>query len=162
MGINEGPVEPARFIVLGIGIVVAALASPSFVAHEDHRHANGKDGDGEKILHLPIAQLLYGRIVGWTFDAAIPAAIVIRAVSVVLAIGFIVLPVIGNKVVESEPVVAGHEIDALFCFTKIMPVDLGASYKAVCETACRALVTPEKAAEVIAEIVHSTPASCLR
>src|SRR6185436_2932093 len=99
MGIDEGPVEPARFIVLGIGIVVAALASPSFVAHEDHRHANGKDGDGEEILHLPMAQLLYGRIVGRTFDAAIPTAIVIRAVSVVLAIGFIVLSVIGNKVV---------------------------------------------------------------
>src|SRR5262245_61440053 len=83
MDIDERPIEPARLIVLDIGVIVATLASPDFVAHEDHRHADGKNSDGKKILHLPNAQLLYRRVVGWTFDAAVPAAIVICAVSIV-------------------------------------------------------------------------------
>src|SRR6476659_7826559 len=108
MNVDERPIEPACLIILGIGVVVATLASSSFVAHEDHRHADRKDGGGKKILHLPIAQLLYCQIVSWTLDAAVPAPIVLRAVSIVLTIRFIVLPVIGNKVVESESVVAGR------------------------------------------------------
>ncbi len=35
----EIPVEPADFVILAIGIIVAALRTPHFVAGDDHRHA---------------------------------------------------------------------------------------------------------------------------
>ena len=35
---HQGPVEPARLVVLAVGVVVAALGAPHFVAHENHRH----------------------------------------------------------------------------------------------------------------------------
>ncbi len=51
-------------------------------------------------------------IVGWTFGAAVPGAIVRVAVAVVLAIRLVVLVIVGNEVAKSEAVVGNDEIDA--------------------------------------------------
>jgi hypothetical protein len=51
-------------------------------------------------------------VVGRTFVPAIPTVVVAFAVAVVLAVGFIVLLVVGNQVVQSEAIVARDKIDA--------------------------------------------------
>ena len=36
---QEAPVEPADFVVLAVGVVIALLGAPHLVAHQQHRHA---------------------------------------------------------------------------------------------------------------------------
>ena len=48
---------------------------------------------------------------GRALGAAVPGAVVVGAVAVVLAVGLVVLAVVGDQVGEGEPVVAGHEVD---------------------------------------------------
>ena len=38
-GVGVGPIDPGKFIVLRIGIVVASLRTAQFIAHIDHRRA---------------------------------------------------------------------------------------------------------------------------
>src|SRR5205814_264135 len=52
------------------------------------------------------------RVVRRALDTAIPANIVIAAVLVVFAIGFIVFFVVAHQVFQRETIVAGHEVDA--------------------------------------------------
>ena len=108
-------------------MLLPCLRAPHFVAHQDHRHAERKHRDGQEVLHLPVAQLLDCGIVGRAFDAAIPASVVVGAVAVVFAVGFVVLLVIGDEIVEREPVVTGHEVDALLGFAFLVTIDLGAA-----------------------------------
>src|SRR5213078_2680384 len=45
------------------------------------------------------------------FGAAVPGPVVVGAVPVVLAVGLVVLVVVGDQVGQGEPVVAGDEVD---------------------------------------------------
>jgi hypothetical protein len=36
---NQAPVEPARFIVLAVSVVIALLAAPHLITHDKHGHA---------------------------------------------------------------------------------------------------------------------------
>ena len=101
---DQCPVQPAGFVILTVGVVVTMLASPHFVAHENHRDAERKHRDRQEVFGLPIAQLLYSRIVGRTLDAAVPAPVIARTVAVVFPVGFIVFLVVGDEVVEGETV----------------------------------------------------------
>ena len=58
------------------------------------------------------------------FDAAVPAAVVVGAVAVVLAVGLVVLVVVGDQIVQREAVVAGHEVDALLGLALLVAVEL--------------------------------------
>ena len=54
----QRPIEPTRFVVLAVGIVVAALGAPYFVAHDNHGHTQREHRRGEEVLHLPVSQFL--------------------------------------------------------------------------------------------------------
>ena len=84
-----------------VGIVVASLCPPHFIAHENHRHADRKQRDGKKIFHLPVPQLFDLRIISRSFDPAIPASVVVRAVAIAFAVGLVVLVVVGDQVVQA-------------------------------------------------------------
>jgi hypothetical protein len=43
----------------------------------------------------------------------IPAAIVVRAVAILFPIGFVVLPIVGNQVIQRESIMAGNKVDGL-------------------------------------------------
>ena len=117
----------------------------------------------EKIPDLPAAQLLHGRVVGRAFDATIPAAVVVRAVAVVLAIGLIVLDVVGDEVIEREAVVAGDEVDALLGLALLMTVDFGAAEHAVGDGAPMPSSPLHETADIIAETaVPLLPASPMK
>ena len=61
---------------------------------------------------LAISQGVYLRIVGGSLDAAVPRAVVALTVTVVLAVGFIVLFIVGNQIMKREAVMSGYEVDA--------------------------------------------------
>ena len=94
---EKRPVEPAGFVILAIGIVVPTLCSPHFVTHEKHGHTNRKHRYGQKVLYLPVSEFLHAGIIGWTFNTAVPASIVVRPVAVVFAICFVVLAIITRR-----------------------------------------------------------------
>src|SRR5579863_9217208 len=106
MFFHERPIEPARFVVLAIGVVVAGLRTADLIAHSNHRYAEREHGKRQEIPDLPVSQFLYAGIVRSTLDTAVPASIVIGAITIALAIGLIVFLVIRDEVVERQAVVA--------------------------------------------------------
>src|SRR5215218_7598008 len=80
------PIKPADRVVMTIGIVVAALRPANFISHEDHRHPQRKQRDREKVLHLPVSQALYVRVLRWPFCATVPAAVVVTSIAIVLTV----------------------------------------------------------------------------
>src|ERR1035438_8819532 len=103
---HHAPVQPTHFVVLAVRVVMALLGTPDFVAGKKHGHAVREQQNGGKVFALPRAQLVDGGIAGRAFDAAIPTVVGVGAVAVVLAVGEIVLLVVGNQVVEREAIVA--------------------------------------------------------
>src|SRR5262249_61943371 len=83
--------------------------------------------------------------------SAVPAPIVLGAVPVALAVLRVVLVIVGDEVVEREPVVAGHEVDALLGLALLVPVDLRAAQQPVGHAADRARIAAGEAAHVVAE-----------
>src|SRR5271166_5115023 len=75
------PIEPARLVVLAVGVIVSALATPHLVAHEKHGNAAGQHKGCEKVLDLPVAELLNYGIVSGPFKTAVPASVVLAAVA---------------------------------------------------------------------------------
>ena len=39
---EQVPVEPTRIVVLAVGVIVAALTTPHFIAHNKHGHTSGQ------------------------------------------------------------------------------------------------------------------------
>ena len=66
-------------VVLAPGVVVPPLRAGDLVAAEQHRHAVGEEERGEEVALLPRAERANRRIVGRTFDAAVPRAVVVRS-----------------------------------------------------------------------------------
>ena len=83
--------------------------------------------------------------------AAVPAAVVVRAVAIVLPVRLVVLAIVGHEVVEGEAVVAGDEVDALLGLALLVPVDLGAADQPVRDPRHRARLAAEEVADVVAE-----------
>jgi hypothetical protein len=89
------------------------------------------------------------RIFSRTVDAAVPAPVVIRAVAILFTIRFVVLVVLGDEIVHSEPVVAGNEVDALFGFAFFVAIDLRAAEQAVGDSSSGTVIAAKKAADIV-------------
>src|SRR4030095_6980277 len=100
---------------------------------------------------LPIPEILDGRIVCGPLDSTVPAPVVVGSVAVPFSVVLVVLPVIGDQVVEGEAVVACDEVDALLRLTLLVTVDLGAAHQPVREPPDRAGLAPEEGPHVVAE-----------
>ena len=96
--VDAVPVEPGQLGVLTPGVVVALLAAAELVAAEQHRHALGEQQRGQEVALLAGPQRVDLRIVGVALDAAVPGAVVVGAVLVVLQVGLVVLLVVGDQV----------------------------------------------------------------
>src|SRR5581483_9213680 len=143
------PVIPARFVVLAIRVVVAALGATKFIAAEKHRHAAGDELGQHEVPDLPFAQRLDFAIVAWTLDAVIVAEIVVAAVAVPLSIRLVVLAAITDEVVEGESVVTGHEIDAALGPLSGPAIDVGAAADAARDRTDHAVVAAPEAADIV-------------
>ena len=124
---EQVPVKPAQLVVLAIGIIVAVLSPAHFVAHEQHGGAESEQRHRQEILQLPVSDAFDYRIITWTFDSAVPAQVVIAAITVVFPVGLIVLEIIGDEVIEGEAVMTGDEVDALLRFSLFVSENVRAS-----------------------------------
>ncbi len=96
---------------MAVGVVVSQLRPGDFVSHQDHRHALAEHQHGHRVFHLPSAELVDGELTSRPFPTAVPTVVIVGAIAVVLAVGLVVLLVVGDEIVEREAVVAGDEVD---------------------------------------------------
>ena len=89
-------------------------------------------------------------VVGRAFGAAIPAVVVVGAVFVILAVGFVVFVVVADEIFEREAVMAGDEIDAGVGSAAALLIKIAAAAKARGEFGHGAGVRLPKAAHAIA------------
>jgi len=105
------PVEPTNLVVLAIPLLfpfcVRLNSSPpkSIGTPCDKETASSKNSVAAADAKLSIL-----RIVGRSFGAAIPGAIMTLAIAILVAVGFIVFVVITHDIVEREPVVRSDEL----------------------------------------------------
>src|SRR4051794_30634576 len=152
-----GPVEPRQLVVLAPRVVVAVLRPPPLVAAEQHRHALREEQRGEEVAYLTLTQRVDLRIVGRAFDAAVPGAVVGRAVVVVLAVRLVVLLVVRDEVAKCEAVVRGDEVDRSEGPTAVALVEIRRAAEARDEVAQRRLAAPEVADRVAVDAVPLRP-----
>jgi hypothetical protein len=121
------------------------------VAHEEHRRAHAQEEEGQEVLDLAVAERLHLRRAARPLYPAVPAPVVVGAVPVALAVGLVVLVVVGDEVVEREAVVTGHEVDALLRLPLLVAVEVGAAQETRGQSGDRARVCPQEAAHVVAK-----------
>ena len=152
------PVDPADLVILAIGVVVALLGSRKLVAGEQHRCALRQQQSAEEVAPLTGAQRIDVLVVGRAFDPAIPRAVVGVAVLVVLAVRLVVPLVVGDQIVEREPVMGGDEIDAGPGLAAAVVENVARGAKARSERARRGLAAPEIAHRIAEFVVPLGPA----
>src|SRR4051812_20081883 len=76
---------------------------------------------------------------------------IVGTIAAVFAIGFVVLALVGDQIVERKAVVAGDEIDALFRLAILVSIDLRAANEAVGKAAQRAFFRAEERSDIVAE-----------
>ncbi len=89
-------------------------------------------------------------VVGRALDAAVPRAVVVGAVAVVLAVGVVVLAVVGHEVGQGEAVVGGDEVDAGRRRAPGGLVQVGAAGEAVAELGHGVVGAPPEVADLVA------------
>ena len=151
MPLQQAPVKPTDIAVLAISVVVAALRTPHLIAHEQHRRAGRQQFQREKILYLPVAQRLDGRIVSRPLSATVPTQVVIRTVAIVLAVGLVVFVVVRDQIIESKAVMAGYKIDALLGLAFLMTVNVGTAQQPGGHAGHGAVIAPQKTPDIVAE-----------
>ena len=104
------PDHPAQRTVLAPGVVVPPLASAHFITHQQHRYATGQQQGAEQIALLPSSQCQPRWLGGGSFDAVVPAVVVVVAVAVVFAVGQVVLAVLTHPVGKGEAIVGRDEV----------------------------------------------------
>src|SRR5262249_52216585 len=125
--LNQVPIKPGELVVLTPGVVVAALGPPDFVASQQHWDASTDHQDGNEVLCLTATKGDHGGILRLAFKPAIPAQVVVGAVTVVFAIGLVVLMIVTNKVTKGETVVASDEINAVGRQSSVIGVEIAAT-----------------------------------
>src|SRR3546814_9426797 len=101
---DQLPVYPTDLVVLAVGVVVAVLTAPEFVAGQQKWRAVCEDERCQHVPFLTFAQFHDRRILGRPFHAVIPAVVGVVAVMIALAVRLVVLVVVGSPVVQREAV----------------------------------------------------------
>ena len=83
-----------------------------FRRRREQRHTLREEQRREEVALLPLAQRAYRALIGGALHAAVPAAVVVRAVAVALEVGLVALALVAHEVVQREAVVRGDEVDA--------------------------------------------------
>ena len=108
------PVDPAGRVVLVVWIVVACLGIQELVPGPQHRRAVGKKQQRAEVLGLSGSEPedVGGRVLV-AFPTAVGAEVLDGPVTVAMTVGPVSLLAVADQVVEREPVVRRHEVDAL-------------------------------------------------
>ena len=143
------PVMPARFVVLAVGIVVAALRAAKFVPAEQHRHPARDQKSQQEVLDLAFPHGLDRGIRCLAFCAVVLAEVVVCPIMVVFSVCFIVLITIAHQVIQSEPIVAGDEIDAALGAFARLGIDVGTAADAAGKQTKHPIIAAPEPSDVI-------------
>src|SRR5208337_3352082 len=149
MRLEIPPVVPTRLVVLAIRVVVAVLPAAAFIAAEQHRHPAGDEQREQEVLDLAPADRFDAWIGRVTFQAVIVAEILIDPVAATLAVGSIMLFTKAHQVVEREPVMTGHVVDAALRTLTGLRINIGAAADAARKCAEQPLIAAPKAAHIV-------------
>ena len=95
-----------------------------FVTHRDHGYTESRLMVAK---FLAVVCVVAGFLCNpLAFVAAVPAEIFVVSVSVLLTVREIVLRIVGDKIPQSESIMRGDEVDALFGFSISVSIDIGA------------------------------------
>ena len=98
--------------MLAVGVVVSMLAAQAFVTEEKKGDTLRTNHSGEKISHLPESKLDDVGVVGGAFRAVIAGEVVGVSVTVVLAVGEVVLVVVADEIIQRETIMRRDHVDA--------------------------------------------------
>ncbi len=115
---------------------------------QDHRHALAEQQRGDQVALHPRAQGEHLDVVGRSLDTEVLRPVVALAVVVVLAVGLVVLLVVGDEIAHREAVVRGHEVDAGERTAAGVLVEVGGAGDPARELAEGRLAAPEVAHRV--------------
>ena len=155
--VGEVPVVPGDLGVLAPGVVVAALRAAELVAAEQHRRAVRQEQRRQEVADLAQPQRDDLGVVRRPLDAAVPRAVVVGAVAVVLAVGLVVLGVVRDHVAQREAVVGGDEVDRGERVAPAVLVEVGGPGQARGERVRPGLAAPEVAHRVAVDAVPLAP-----
>src|SRR5690606_26877081 len=114
MIIKPSPIQPARFVVLVVGIAVASLRLQELISRTQHGGSVGQEHQAAEVLYLPDTQL---HDLWWhlyvSLPATVPRELVIQPVCVAMTICPVALPAIRHQVIQGEAIVRGDVIYAL-------------------------------------------------
>src|SRR5882724_8863188 len=153
------PIDPGNLVVLAVGVVVAALRAPEFVAGLQHGHALRKEQRRQYVAQLPLSQLDDGGIVRKALDSAIPAQIVVVTIGVGIEIGFVMSLTVGNQIAEREAVMCRRKIDAGGGLAAVVSEHVAGTGESLGELAdFPAVAPPERSNRVPVAVVPLRPA----
>src|SRR5882762_10009356 len=108
------PVQPSRFIILVIGIVIAKLRIQEFISGSEHWSPVREKQQTAEIFDLLPSQSQYLRCRTFiAFLAAVPTVVLVHAILVIVTIRPVALVVVRDEIVQGEAVVGGYVVHAL-------------------------------------------------
>src|SRR5271157_5340645 len=116
------PIQPADFVVLVVRIVVSELCVQELVTRPEHRDAVREHEEAEEVLSLFPAKcqnLRWRALV--SFLSAVPTVIRVHSVLIVMTVFPVVFLIVGNQVVQREPIVAIDIVHSLKGMIGMLP-----------------------------------------
>src|SRR4029077_8075475 len=86
-----------------------------------------------------------------TFDAAVPASVIVGAITVILVVCFVVLGIVRHEVVKRESVMTRLKVNTLLSLPFLMTVNCRATNQTVGKPCHRSFFATKKAPHVIPE-----------
>src|SRR4029079_13087465 len=151
--VAAGPIDPAGHIVLAISVVVTVLTVADLIACEHKRHALREHKRCEQVAPRLASAGEDCRILARTFDPAIGAVIVVRAVAVILPVRLVVFLQVAREVGERKSIMHGDVVDARPGPASVVVAEVGRAGHAAAELADEIAfacpVAPQRAAEMV-------------
>ena len=104
------PVQPCKFIVLAIYVIISVLSPPKFISGSHHGNTLRNHKTKHEIFYGLYTKLFDFRIICGSFKTVIVAVIIIRTVAPVFSVFIIVLCIVAYKVVKRKTVMRGYKI----------------------------------------------------
>ena len=108
--LEKSPIQPGYFIILTVSVIVAKLCIAELIPSVDHWSSSAAHKNSYGISHHAISKFIYLRIVSFALDATVPTSVVVCSIRIVPAVVFVVLVVVGVKIIERKSVMTGKEI----------------------------------------------------
>lgn len=158
---DQVPVQPVYIVVLAPAVIVSVFAVTEFVTGVDHGDPLGKQQDQDHATHPPMTKLLNILVVGGTFSAAVPADIMVVAISIFFTIVLIMLVIKADEIREGETIVAGDKVDGVKRVAEAGLVEVGATGNPGGQVGHGIVMAGHEGSDIIAELAIPFSPACI-